>query len=170
VQNSQVSPYLAENFCRMIIGLISDTHGLLRPEALTALAGVDAILHAGDVGEPALLTPLQAIAPVQVVHGNTDLGGLWPLSLRTRLEDVDVLMIHQLAHVTAEMLDSRPAIIVFGHTHKPALYEEAGAHYLNPGAAGPRRFSLPISVVRLHVHGAVWHVEFINLLDERPLP
>ncbi len=161
---------LAIYFCRMVIGLISDTHGLLRPEALAALAGVDMILHAGDVGAPALLAGLEAIAPLHVVHGNNDPADAWPHTVQLTLEEVRVLMIHELAHVTAAMLASEPQLIVFGHSHKPALYEKAGIHYLNPGAAGPRRFSLPISVAQLHVDGAMWRMEFINLLDERPLP
>ena len=154
----------------MIIGLISDTHGLLRPEALGALAGVDALLHAGDVGAPDVLTRLRTIAPLHVVHGNNDPADAWPHTVRATFEQVDILMIHELAHLEVAMLASPPQLIVFGHSHKPALYEQAGIHYLNPGAAGPRRFSLPISVARLHVHGADWRVEFINLLDERPLP
>lgn len=154
----------------MVIGLISDTHGLLRPEAVAALAGVDAILHAGDVGAPELVTRLQAIAPVQLVHGNNDPSDAWPHTVVAVFEEVRVLMIHELDHLRPKMLEAEPHLIVFGHSHKPALYAKAGLHYVNPGAAGPKRFSLPISLALLHVHGADWRVEFINLLDERPLP
>ncbi len=154
----------------MIIGLISDTHGLLRPEALSALAGVDAILHAGDVGAPEVLTRLEAIAPVQAVHGNIDPSNAWPHTVQISFEGVQILMIHDLSHLTTAMLLPLPTLVVHGHSHIPALYMQAGIHYLNSGAAGKKRFSLPISVARLHIAGAAWRVEFLNLLDARPLP
>jgi uncharacterized protein len=154
----------------MVIGLISDTHGLLRPEAVAALAGVDLILHAGDVCGAQILTDLRAIAPVQHVRGNNDFLHDGPHTVAATYEGVSLLMIHELAHLTAEMLAAEPAIIIFGHSHKPALYEQAGVTYLNPGAAGKRRFSLPISVARLHLAAGEWRAEFINLLDDAPLP
>jgi uncharacterized protein len=161
---------LLDYFCPMIVGLISDTHGLLRPEALTALAGVDMILHAGDVGGADVLAGLQAIAPVLAVRGNIDAATDWPLTVWATVEQVKILMIHQLDHLSDMMLETAPTFVVYGHSHKPALHEAASIHYLNPGAAGNKRFSLPISVARLHVDGASWRVEFINLLDKRPLP
>lgn len=154
----------------MVIGLISDTHGLLRPEACAALAGVDMILHAGDVGAPAIVAELGRIAPAQAVHGNNDPPDAWPHHIWVRLGALDLLLIHEVVDVAAVVQARTPQLVVFGHSHKPASYAQGGVHYLNPGAAGPRRFSLPISVARLHVSGTDWQAEFINLLDERPLP
>jgi uncharacterized protein len=168
IHNSR--PILLHYFCTMIVGLISDTHGLLRPEALSALEGVDVILHAGDVGAPEVLIGLEAIAPVEAVHGNIDPRDAWPHTLRFSFGGVQILMLHDLSHLTPAMLATQPTLVVYGHSHMPALYLQAGIHYLNPGAAGKKRFSLPISVARLHIDGAKWRVEFLNLLDERPLP
>jgi uncharacterized protein len=157
----------------MQLGLISDTHGLLRPEAVAALAGVDLILHAGDIGRPEVLEELERIAPVRAVRGNVDAAAEWPavpLQLQAECNGIRLFMIHDLSHLRPDMLLPRPEIIVFGHSHKPALYAQDGIHYLNPGAAGPLRFSLPISVARMQVEAGKWQVEFINLRDERPLP
>lgn len=157
-------------FSKMVIGLISDTHGRLRPEVLTAFAGVDMILHAGDIGGAAVIEGLQAIAPVQQVRGNNDDRADGPDTVWLRVDEVPILMLHELAHLTPVMLATEPRIVIFGHSHKPANYTEAGVQFINPGAAGSKRFSLPISVARLHIEGADWRVEFINLLDDRPLP
>ena len=154
----------------MIVGLVSDTHSLVRPELFDALKGVDLILHAGDVGGNAVLVELGAIAPVQAVYGNTD--GPGDPHLRARLLiDVDGLSIH-VSHghelgvpPTPEKLLARYAadIIVFGHTHKP-LIERAGSRLVvNPGAAGPRRFSLKPSVARMRVEQGRAEVEIVWL-------
>lgn len=140
------------------IGVISDTHGLLREEAIDALRGSDAILHAGDVGDPDILERLGEIAPVFVVRGNTD-GGPWAdelpatevVSLTGEVDGVLVYMIHDV-----DMLDLDPAaagfsVVVFGHSHRPTMREESGVLYFNPGAAGHRRFTLPVTVGRLTV-------------------
>jgi putative phosphoesterase len=157
----------------MLVGLISDTHGLLRPEAMAALQGVDRILHAGDIGDSGILVELEAIAPVQAVRGNIDHADEWPnvpVAWRGRLENLDVLLIHDLEDLRPELLTPEPDLVVCGHSHKPAHGPRDGLQVLNPGAAGRKRFSLPISVARLRVHGARYEVEFINLLDDRPLP
>lgn len=157
----------------MLIGLISDTHGLLRPEAVQALAGVDLLLHAGDLHSRDILAGLEAIAPLQAVLGNNDSPADWldlPHFFRGEYEGVRILMIHEVAHLRPDMLTPKPDLIIFGHSHKPAFYEQEGIHYLNPGAAGHKRFSLPISVALLKVDAGKWEVRFINLLDERPLP
>jgi hypothetical protein len=141
----------------MLVGLVSDTHGLVRPEIFSALAGVDLILHAGDVGGRSVLAELRAIAPVQAVYGNTDVPGDPDLRAALTLS-IDGLSIHvshghELGSPTpAELLTQYGAnIIVFGHTHKP-LVERAGARLVvNPGAAGPRRFNLQPSVARMIV-------------------
>ena len=149
------------------IGLISDTHGLLREEALRALEGSELIIHAGDVGKPEILDALKAIAPVFAVRGNVDTES-WASALpetevvETRLATFYVL--HDL-----HMLDLNPAaagfhIVVSGHSHKPSRTEQDGVLYINPGSAGPRRFQLPATVARLSLVQKPWEVEFIDLL------
>lgn len=149
-----------------LVGVISDTHGLLRPEAAAALQGVDRILHGGDVDRPEILDALRTIAPVTVVRGNCDYGPFGrslPLTEMVAIEDAWIYMIHIL-----DDIDIRPApdvcqAVVFGHTHKPVQYERNGVLYLNPGSAGPRRFSLPASLARLTVDGARIAAEHITL-------
>jgi predicted phosphodiesterase len=159
------------------IGVISDTHGLLRPEALRALAGSDLILHAGDIGAPGILTRLEGIAPVRAVLGNTDGGPLGRIAPAVDVVDLThprgepspgapgplAYLLHQL-----DLLDLDPAasgflVVVFGHTHRPAIEERDGVTYFNPGAAGPRRFSLPVTVGRLHVEEGRVHAEIVPL-------
>ncbi|HEV8355919.1 MAG TPA: metallophosphoesterase family protein [Gemmatimonadales bacterium] len=139
----------------MRIGIIADTHGLLRPEVFTLFEGVDRILHAGDIGAPDLLAELEEIAPVTAVWGNTDgldLRGRIPEVVETRIEGFDFLLVHghQLGVPSPEKLNRAwPAaeIIVFGHTHKPLLtVVDQVVTVMNPGGAGPRRFELPPSV------------------------
>jgi hypothetical protein len=140
------------------IGVIADTHGLLREEAAAALAGCDRILHAGDVGAPAVLDALRAIAPVHAIAGNVDRGA-WadalPQRLVLALGGVRIRMLHDrkaLAPGEAADVD----VVVSGHSHQPRLETVDGVLYLNPGSAGPRRFRLPVSVGYLHIaHGTV---------------
>jgi putative phosphoesterase len=138
------------------IGLISDTHGLLRPEARDFLAGCDRILHAGDVCDAAVLDALAAIAPVVAVRGNNDRGA-WadalPVTRTVAIEGVTMVLIHDVAD-----LDDRPppgaaTIVIHGHSHRPAVVDRGGRMYINPGSAGPRRFRLPISIGELFVDG-----------------
>jgi uncharacterized protein len=149
-----------------LIGLISDTHGLLRPEALRALEGCELIIHAGDVGKPEILESLQAIAPVIAVRGNVDKGE-WASRLPvTAVVEARSTLIYVLHDV--HQLDLNPAaagfgIVVSGHSHKASREERAGVIYVNPGAAGPRRFRLPITVARLDLRRSPWDVEFIDL-------
>jgi uncharacterized protein len=153
----------------MVIGLISDTHSLVRPEVFDALEGVELILHAGDVGGRGVLDELSAIAPVRAVFGNTDIPGDPPLEAAIDLM-VNGLAIHvshghELGSPTpARLLERYSAdVIVYGHTHK-ALTERSGSRLvINPGAAGPRRFNLKPSVARLIVASAVADVEIISL-------
>ncbi|NHF67547.1 metallophosphoesterase family protein [Xanthomonas hortorum] len=132
------------------IGLISDTHGLLRPEAVAALQGCAAIIHAGDVGKPEILTALQALAPLHVIAGNID-NTPWAAGLP---ETLDLLIAGVRLHVLHDLKTLRPEVaadvIVSGHSHKPLVHMRDGVLYVNPGSAGPRRFSLPISV------GTLW--------------
>jgi putative phosphoesterase len=150
----------------MLVGLIADTHGLIRPEALTALAGVDLILHAGDVGGPAVLSALAAVAPVRAVAGNVDLpdSGL-PSAIDCTLDGVQVHMSHghELGSPTPELLVTRyPAdVIVYGHTHRRLLEEFGTIIVVNPGAAGPRRFNVLPSLALLTLPAR--RIEFVRL-------
>ena len=151
------------------IGLISDTHGLMRPEALTALKGTDLIIHAGDVGKPGIIEQLRVLAPVVAVRGNVDKGA-WASQLpMTAVAEAGSALIYVLHDI--QQLDLNPAaaefnIVISGHSHKPSHTERAGVIYLNPGSAGPRRFHLPITVARLNLRRSPWSVEFIDVSDE----
>ena len=150
-----------------MVGLISDTHGLLRPEALEVFAGVNMIIHAGDVGREGILEALRAVAPTHAVRGNVDKGA-WaePLS-RDALIEVEEVGIY-VYHGHEELdLDPRAAgckVVVSGHSHKPEITEKQGVLYLNPGSAGPRRFKLPVSVMRLHIKGSEVQPELVPLI------
>ncbi len=151
-----------------IIGLISDTHGLMRQEALTALEGSDLIIHAGDVGKPGILEQLRAVAPVVAVRGNVDKGA-WAFELpMTAVAEAHSALIYVLHDIQELDLDPAAAgfnIVVSGHSHKPSHTERSGVMYLNPGSAGPRRFQLPITVARLDLRQLPWSVAFIDLSD-----
>ncbi|APR35509.1 metallophosphoesterase family protein [Paraburkholderia sp. SOS3] len=139
------------------IGLISDTHNLVRPEALRHLEGCDAIVHAGDICEPAVLDALRAIAPLTAVRGNNDIGA-WAAALPTHatltVQDVTILVVHDIADVGKNVQRDGVRIVVTGHSHKPLIDERDGVLYVNPGSAGPRRFKLPISAGLLLIDGA----------------
>ena len=153
----------------MTIGLISDTHGLLRAEALDALDGSDLIIHAGDVGDPKIIEVLKTLAPVFAVRGNVDTGS-WALALpETEIVETAAATIYILHDVHALDLDPAAAgfhIVVSGHSHKHTRTEQAGVLYINPGSAGPRRFDLPVTVARLHLDQTPWQVEFIDLFEK----
>jgi uncharacterized protein len=138
------------------IGVISDTHGLLRPEALAFLQGSDHIVHGGDICDAGVLETLCAIAPLTAVRGNNDHGS-WAARLRetelVRLGDVFVYAIHDLAQLDIDPAAAGVQVVVSGHSHKPAIEQRGGVLYVNPGSAGPRRFRLPISVAELTVTG-----------------
>jgi putative phosphoesterase len=148
------------------IGLISDTHGLLRDEALRALEGSDLIIHAGDVGKPEVLNALKTLAPVFAVRGNVDTEP-WALALpETEVIEAGPATLYLLHDV--QELDLNPAaagfhIVVSGHSHKPARTERDGVLYINPGSAGPRRFHLPVTIARLDLSQTPWKVAFIDL-------
>jgi uncharacterized protein len=148
------------------IGLISDTHGLLREEAVDALRGSHLILHAGDVGDPEILASLARIAPLVAIRGNVDTES-WaddlPAIEMVTASGVAIYMLHD-----ANTLDLVPeaagfSIVLSGHSHKPAQQLRRGVLYINPGSAGPRRFALPVTVARLNLKTKPWHVEFIPL-------
>jgi uncharacterized protein len=148
------------------IGLISDTHGLLRPEALRALQGVEAIVHAGDIGDPAILTTLRTLAPVTAVRGNVD-RERWaqklPLTAVLALDAVRIYVLHSLRDLAISPEATGIRVAVSGHTHQPAQAERHGVLFVNPGSAGPRRFSAPVSLALLHVRDATVEVEFVTL-------
>jgi putative phosphoesterase len=150
----------------MLVGLISDTHGLLRPEALAALQGSQLIIHAGDIGGPEVLERLREIAPTFAVRGNNDTQA-WAstLPLRTLVEagEQRICVLHQVAHLFREPVATGCAAVVFGHTHQPAIETRNGLLYVNPGSAGPRRFKLPVTVARLRVAGASLEPEIVDL-------
>ena len=150
------------------VGLISDTHGLLRIEAVQVLQGSDYIVHAGDICDPAILERLARIAPVTAVRGNND-RGTWaerlPQSTTLRAGGVTILAVHDLATLDFEPLSSGARVVVAGHSHRPLIETRAGVLYVNPGSAGPRRFRLPVSVGWLHVRGAEVQAELRTLTD-----
>ena len=147
------------------IGLISDTHGLMRPSALAALAGSDAIVHAGDIGKPAVLEALAAIAPVTVVRGNNDKGA-WcreiPETAAVEFGDAWLYVLHDLAELDLDPAGTFAAVVV-GHSHRPSVTERDGVLYINPGSAGPRRFKLPICVARMTIVGGTVTAEIVEL-------
>ena len=138
------------------VGLISDTHGLLRPDAAAFLQGSDCIVHAGDICDPTVLERLAAIAPLTAVRGNNDRGA-WaerlPHSLTVQFEQVRIHLVHDLAEMTIAPAAEGVQAVVSGHSHKPKVEDRAGVLYVNPGSAGPRRFTLPIAAGELIVQG-----------------
>src|ERR1700722_13458303 len=136
----------------MRVGLISDTHGLLRPEVLAFLQGSDHIVHGGDICDASVLEALAAIAPITAVRGNNDRGA-WASSLREtellRLGEVFVYAIHDLADLDIEPSAAGVGVIISGHSHQPSVEQRGGVLYVNPGSAGPRRFKLPITAGEL---------------------
>jgi len=148
------------------IGLISDTHGLLREEALRVLQGSHLILHAGDVGDPGILESLRRIAPVVAIRGNVDTEP-WADSLpaveMVSASGVIIYMLHDVHSLDLVPQAAGFEIVLSGHSHKPKQERRNGVLYINPGSAGPRRFQLPISLARLDLSARPWSVEFVSL-------
>ena len=151
----------------MRVGLISDTHGLLRPEALDFLAGCDHIVHGGDIGNAAILERLAAIAPLTTVRGNNDREA-WaraiPVSARLALGKVVLYAIHDLKELDIDPAAAGVRVVVSGHSHRPASKERDGVLYLNPGSAGRRRFSLPVSAAELVIEGGEVRARIVTLV------
>lgn len=149
------------------VGLLSDTHGLLRPEARAFLQGSDLILHAGDVGDPAVLEDLAGIAPVVAVRGNCDQGP-WALRLneteRLSVAGVSLLVIHDLAQLVRGPGGAGAQVVVHGHSHQPRIETRDGVLFVNPGSAGPRRFRLPVSAGELDIDGGAARPRTVDLL------
>jgi uncharacterized protein len=150
----------------LVVGVISDTHGLLRREAVEALRGSDLIIHAGDVGSAELLDPLRALAPTFAVRGNVD-GGSWADALpMTQLVEAGELMfyvLHDIAQLDLDPAAAGFAAVIYGHSHRPSIETRNGVLFLNPGSAGPRRFSLPVSVAKVRVAGRDASAEIVTL-------
>lgn len=151
---------------QMIVGAISDTHGLLRPEALAALTGSELIVHAGDIGTPAILDALRALAPVIAIRGNNDTGA-WardlPDTIVAEAGSARLLLIHDRKDLAIDPAAEGYAAVISGHSHQPAIETLGGVLYLNPGSAGRRRFRLPISVARLRIDGSKLDPELLLL-------
>jgi putative phosphoesterase len=150
----------------MKIGVISDTHGLLRPEAIAALTGVDRILHAGDVGDPGILDRLSEIVPVTAIRGNVDREP-WAKRLHEtevlEVDGVSIYMLHDLAKLDLKPEVSGFRVVVYGHSHRPKIEEKNGVVYFNPGSAGPRRFQLPVSIGLLEIQGGSVQAQLFDL-------
>jgi uncharacterized protein len=152
---------------RTIVGVISDTHGLLRPQACTALEGSDIIVHAGDVGNPQILEQLRSIAETRAVRGNIDTGTwatLLPMTDVVEVAGVHLYVLHDLAALDLDPKAAGFAAVISGHSHRPAAQMRNGVLYLNPGSAGPRRFTLPIAVARLVIGDRLLSHEIIELV------
>lgn len=150
----------------MLLGVISDTHGLLRPEAIDALRGSAMIIHAGDVGKAAVLQRLRGISSVIAVRGNIDTepwAAALPETAIVAAGAHKILVLHDLSQLALDPAEAGLAAVVFGHSHKPSMEKRAGVLYLNPGSAGPRRFRLPTTLARLAVSPAGLEPELITL-------
>jgi putative phosphoesterase len=148
------------------IGLISDTHGLVRPEALAALKGSEVIIHAGDIGKADVLKSFGSIAPLMAIKGNND-RDLWakkiPDVLNLAINGIKIQVIHSVKEMKADSANDAIRVVVSGHSHKPGLVERDGMLFINPGSAGPRRFKLPVTVGTLWINRDDVHAEIIEL-------
>jgi uncharacterized protein len=155
------------------VGLISDTHGILRPEALRFLGGCEAIVHAGDFGVASILDELAALAPVTAVRGNIDRDA-WadalPHTALVRIADVCIHVIHDLAQLDIDLQAAGVQVVVSGHSHKPVIARRHGVLFVNPGSAGPRRFTLPITIGELIISGADVSARIVDLETGRVIP
>jgi putative phosphoesterase len=149
-----------------LIGVISDTHGLIRPETIRALQGVSLIIHAGDVGSPEVLEALQNIAPVVAVQGNTD-QDYWarklPVTGVVEIGGISLYVLHNIHELDLDPAASGFSAVIYGHSHQPAIESKNGVLYLNPGSAGPRRFKLPVTVALLKMKGKELTPQIVSL-------
>jgi uncharacterized protein len=150
----------------ILIGVISDTHGLLRPEAVAALKGSDLIIHAGDVGAPDVLDALRKLAPTFVVRGNIDTAhwaGALPATAHVEVGRLQLHVLHNIAELDLDPAAAGYAAVIYGHSHQPSIETRDGVLFLNPGSAGPRRFRLPVSIARVSVSGGKLRPEIVEL-------
>jgi putative phosphoesterase len=163
---SMKSCSLTSGRARQLVGVISDTHGLLRPEAIRALAGVDLIIHAGDIGKPEVLTELKKIAPVAAIKGNNDTGD-WARSLpevrSLKVGQYRFYVIHNVKELEFDPASRNFRVVISGHSHKPSVVEKDGVLFVNPGSPGPRRFKLPVTLAKLSVKSVDVGAEIIEL-------
>lgn len=149
-----------------LIGLISDTHGLVRPQALAALKGVDLIIHAGDIGKPEVLEPLKTIAPLVTIKGNVDIDS-WaesvPETKALKIGDTRIYVIHNVNELDFNPASRGYGVVISGHSHKPSVVTRDGVLFVNPGSAGPRRFKLPVAVGKMRVDGGHLKAEIVYL-------
>lgn len=152
----------------ILIGVISDTHGLLRPEAVAALRGSEQIIHAGDVGAPEILDELAAIAPVTAIRGNVDKGA-WarrlPETEVVQVGGISIYVLHDLAQLDLKPEAAAFKVVIYGHSHVPKQEIRTGVLYFNPGSSGPRRFKLPVTVGRLTLEDGKARAEIVKILD-----
>jgi uncharacterized protein len=149
------------------VGVISDTHGLLRPEALAQLRGVEHIVHAGDLGAPGIVEALSEVAPVTAIRGNVDRGAWaasYPETETLGLGGLAVHLVHALQDLDPEVLARGIDVVISGHSHRPSVETRDGTLFLNPGSAGPRRFRLPVTLALLTIHGGRASPEILDLL------
>jgi len=149
-----------------VVGVISDTHGLLRPEAVRALGGVDLIVHAGDIGSPEVMEGLGRLAPVRAVRGNNDRDAwarAYPTTEVVEIGGVSIYLLHDLADLDLDPRAAGFAVVISGHSHRPRAERRDGVLYLNPGSAGPRRFDLPIGLARLRIEAGVVGHRLVDL-------
>jgi uncharacterized protein len=150
----------------ILVGVISDTHGLLRPEAVASLKGTDLIIHAGDVGAPEVIDVLRNLAPTFVVRGNVDKAhwaGALPMTAHVEVGRLAFHVLHDISQLDLDPAAAGYAAVVYGHSHRPSIEMRAGVLFLNPGSAGPRRFNLPISLARVSVSGQQLRPEIVEL-------
>ena len=149
------------------IGVISDTHGLVRAEAIEVLRHSDVILHAGDIGDSKVIEILREIAPVYAVRGNNDKDSwamTFPLTEVVEVESQSIYMLHELDHLDLDPRAAQVSAVIYGHSHRPLAEYRQGVLYLNPGSAGPRRFDLPVALARLYVQNATIDYEIVELM------
>jgi putative phosphoesterase len=151
---------------KVTVGVISDTHGMLRNEAVEAFKGAGLIIHAGDIGNPSVLDALRKLAPVIAVRGNMD-GGAWASGLRRseiiEVEEGLIYVIHDIGRMDMDPSAAGIKTVVFGHSHRPTVKTNRGVLYLNPGSAGPHRYTLPVSVALLEINGGSFDARIIKL-------
>jgi putative phosphoesterase len=149
-----------------VIGLISDTHGLVRPQAVEALQGVDLIVHAGDIGKPEVLDALKAISPLVAIKGNNDIGA-WakplPDTQLVQAADIRLFVIHNVKELDCDPAAEGYEVVISGHSHKPSILTRDGVLFVNPGSAGPRRFKLPVAVGKLFIQNQKVNAELVEL-------
>jgi putative phosphoesterase len=150
----------------IVVGVISDTHGLLRPEAIRALRGANMIIHAGDVGNPAVIEELRGVAPTFVVRGNIDKehwAATLPMTAVVEVGERLFYVLHEISQLDFDPAAAGFAAVVFGHSHVPSMESREGVLFLNPGSAGPRRFKLPVAIARVRVSGERMDSEIVEL-------